>query len=143
MQGKEGQSVRIATAHRPCESLGASTAFHQQARGLSKTDDHRNPLDAFLQDLAQAIKAWKEAGDHIIIGMDANKDVRNGEVNMMFEGLGLREAMLDKHKDKSPRQHKTGIPNVNQSTACGSPHVCSLALEDVYLSATPAHLITE
>jgi hypothetical protein len=102
IQGKEGQSVRIATAYRPCESPGASTVFHQQARGLSKTDDHRNPLDAFLQDLAQAIKVWKEAGDHIIIGMDANEDVRNGEVNTMFEGLGLREAILDKHKDKSP-----------------------------------------
>jgi hypothetical protein len=75
--------------------------------------------------------------------MDANEDVRNGEVNTMFEGLGLREAILDKHKDKSPRQHKTGIPNVNQSTVCGSPHACSLALEVIYLSAMPAHPITE
>jgi hypothetical protein len=52
--------------------------------------------------LAQATKAWKEAGDHVAIGMDANEDVRNGEVNTMFKGLGLREATLDKHKDKSP-----------------------------------------
>jgi hypothetical protein len=30
LQGKEGHTVRIATAYRPCESPGASTVFHQQ-----------------------------------------------------------------------------------------------------------------
>ena len=102
IQGKEGHTVRIATAYRPWESPGASTVFHQQARGLSQTGDHRNPIEALLKDLTEAILVWKEAGDHIIIGMDANEDVRDGEVNTTFEGLGLREAILDKHKDKSP-----------------------------------------
>jgi hypothetical protein len=102
IQGKEGHTTRIATAYRPWESPGASTVFHQQARGLSKTGDHRNPIDALTQDLADAINEWKEAGDHIIIGMDANEDVRTGDINALFEGLGLREAILDKHKDKSP-----------------------------------------
>ena len=55
--------------------------FHQQARGLSKNDDHRNPVDALMEDLVNAIAEWKELGDHIIIGMDANEDVRTGTVN--------------------------------------------------------------
>jgi hypothetical protein len=94
--------VRIATAHRPWESAGASKVFHQQARGLSKKNDHRNPIDALMEDLTKAIKEWKELGDHIIIGMDANEDVRKGTVHTMFAELGLREAILDKHKDRSP-----------------------------------------
>jgi hypothetical protein len=102
IQGKEGHTTRIATTYRPWESPGASTVFHQQARGLSKKGDHRNPIDALKKDLAAAISEWKEAGDHIIIGMDANEDVRTGDINTLFEGLGLREAILDKHKDKSP-----------------------------------------
>jgi len=40
IQGKEGHTTRIATAYRPWESPGASTVFHQQARGLSKTGVH-------------------------------------------------------------------------------------------------------
>jgi hypothetical protein len=102
IQGKEGHTVRIATAYRPWESPGASTVFHQQARGLSNKGDHRNPIAALMEDLVQAISEWKESGDHIIIGMDANEDVRTGQVNTIFEDLGLREAMLDKHRDKSP-----------------------------------------
>ncbi len=62
IQGKEGHTTRIATAYRPWESPGASTVFHQQARGLSKTGDHRNSIDALTQDLADAINDWKEAG---------------------------------------------------------------------------------
>ena len=102
IQGKEGHTVRIATAYRPWESPGASTVFHQQARGLSKKGDHRNPIDALLEDLTKAIAEWKESGDHIIIGMDANEDVRHGTVNTQFARLGLREAILDKHSNKSP-----------------------------------------
>jgi hypothetical protein len=62
-------------AYCPCESPGASTVFHQQARGLSAHDDQRNPRDAMLEDLAEAIAQWQAAGDHIIAGMDANEDV--------------------------------------------------------------------
>jgi hypothetical protein len=98
----QGHTVRIATAYRPWDSPGASTVFHQQARGLSANNDHRNPITALLEDLTMAITEWNAAGDHIIIGMDANEDVRQGTVHDMFAALGLREGILDKHKDKSP-----------------------------------------
>jgi hypothetical protein len=102
IQGKEGHTVHIVTAYRPWESPGASTVFHQQARGLAQKNDYRNPIEALMEDLIQAIQEWKEMGDHIIIGIDANEDVRDGTVNGIFQKLGLREAMLDKHSDKSP-----------------------------------------
>jgi hypothetical protein len=34
--------------------------------------------------------------------MEANEDVRYGSIDLAFKGLGLREAILDKHSDKSP-----------------------------------------
>jgi hypothetical protein len=68
LQGKEGHTVRLVTAYRPCESPGASTVFHQQARGLSAHDDHRNPRDVMLEDLAEAIAQWQASGDQIIAG---------------------------------------------------------------------------
>jgi hypothetical protein len=56
-----------------------------------------------IQDLALAIDQWKEEGDHIILGMDANEDARDGTVNDALMKLGLREAILDRHQDKSPQ----------------------------------------
>ncbi len=41
-------------------------------------------------------------GDHVILAMDANEDVRFGEVNDTFSKAGLREIILDLHRDKSP-----------------------------------------
>jgi hypothetical protein len=66
-----------------------------------------------MEDLAQAIKEWKELGDHIIIGMDANQGVHKGTVHTIFEGLGLREAIFDKHSNKSPPQCKIGHQMAN------------------------------
>jgi hypothetical protein len=64
-----------------------------------------------LEDLAEAIAQWQAAGGHIIAGMDANEDIRNGLVNVTFSRLGLlREAILDRHKDKSPPATRTAIP---------------------------------
>jgi len=102
IQGKEGHTTRIATAYRPWESPGASTVFHQHARGLAQQDDHRNLINALIEDLHKAINAWKAVGDHIIIGMDANEDVWVGQFHDTFKRLGLREAILDRHSNQSP-----------------------------------------
>jgi len=102
IQGKEGHTTHNAMAYRPWESPGTSTVFHQQARGLAQQDDHRNPIDALIEDLHKAINAWKAVQDHIIIGMDANKDVRVRQVHNTFKRIRLREAILDRHSNQSP-----------------------------------------
>ncbi len=102
MEGKANLHVRLVTAYRPCESSGASTVFQQHSRALAKKGDFRNPRTAILEDLAEAIIEWKTLGDHVILAMDANEDVRFGEVNDTFSKAGLREIILDLHRDKSP-----------------------------------------
>ena len=102
IQGKEGHTTRIASAYRPCESDGAGSVFRQHQRVLSATGDHRHPLDAFCDDLSAEIINWKLDGDHLVIGMDANEDVRTGEINTSFRNLGLRDAILDLHAGSSP-----------------------------------------
>jgi hypothetical protein len=100
--GKEGHHVRILTLHRPCQSGGASAVFQQHARGLAAKGDTRNPRTAILQDVLMLVQTWKEMGDHVIIGMDANEDVRTGEVNDLLSAAGFREVILDLHSDLSP-----------------------------------------
>jgi hypothetical protein len=102
MTGKEGHNTRFVTVYRPCVGGGASTVFQQHARAMAAKDDFRNPRTAILQDVLSAIAEWKELGDHVILGMDANEDVRRGEVDDLFTAAGLREIILDLHSDASP-----------------------------------------
>jgi hypothetical protein len=101
-EGKEGHHVRYVTAYRPCESGGAGSVFQQHARSLGKTNDFRNPRTAILEDLVLAIRGWMQSGDHIILGMDANEDVRMGDVYSSLSQVGLREVILKLHSDSSP-----------------------------------------
>jgi hypothetical protein len=100
--GKEGHHVRYVTAYRPCESGGAGSVFQQQVRALGKNDDFRNPRTALLEDLTSAIAEWKQEGDHIILGMDANEDVRSGEVDSFLKKVGMREVIIELHREVSP-----------------------------------------
>jgi hypothetical protein len=43
-----------------------------------------------------------DEGDQLIIGIDANKDVRTGATAEFFQTLRMREAILDKHSQSSP-----------------------------------------
>jgi hypothetical protein len=43
-----------------------------------RTYDHdTNPRQALYEDLFAEAQEWKNAGDHLIIGINANKDVRS------------------------------------------------------------------
>jgi hypothetical protein len=102
IQGREGHTTRIVSAYRPCRSNGASTVFHQHCQILSSKGDHRDPLEAFLQDILLALETWQSTGDHLVIGMDVNEDVRTGPISKALAELGLREAILDAHSEQSP-----------------------------------------
>jgi hypothetical protein len=102
LQGKEGHTTRIVSAYRPCQSDGAGSVFRQHQRIFSSRGDFGTPLDAFLQDLTADIQVWKDAGDHLVIGMDANEDVRTGDIGIAFHTLGLKEAILALHSERNP-----------------------------------------
>jgi hypothetical protein len=53
-------------------------------------------------DLRQEDARWKELGNHIIVGLDANKDVRHGDTTVMFQDMEMGELILQSHSTKSP-----------------------------------------
>ena len=89
--GKAGIKTRIVTGYRPFEdktgNTGAVFSQHEQyfkdsegsLIGPSKTK-HRNPRDAFLEDLDADMVKWLEAGEQIILAMDANENIRTEEM---------------------------------------------------------------
>ena len=47
------------------------------------------PRQAFITNLENRIRAWQTLGYEIVMGLDANEDVHNGEVTAMFARVNM------------------------------------------------------
>jgi hypothetical protein len=94
-QGKHGISLRVVSAYRPNGpgTGGGYTVFAQHVRYLSDNNDIRDPRSAFIEDLETQLQSWIAQGDQIVVGIDANDDLRNGTVNAMFVRIGMHDAI--------------------------------------------------
>jgi len=98
LSGKKGHQTRIVSVHNPIGmSQGALSVNRQQTCRLRTIDDTRTPRDALIEDLWKAVKQWIEDGEHLIIGMDTNEDVRTGKLTKMLQEQDLHNAILSKH----------------------------------------------
>ena len=112
-QGKHELSLRVITAYRPGTTAGAHTVFSQQRSYFDNLDDERHPRESMLQELCEAIKEWQEEGDRIILLMDANENVSNDHMTEIFDALGMKEVILDRHQesqDLQPTYHRGSEP---------------------------------
>jgi hypothetical protein len=76
MEGRQGHHLRVVSAYRPVKSIGPGTVYSQHERYFqSQSIRHGDPRQIFYRDLLEEVNTWKQQGDHIIIGMDANKDI--------------------------------------------------------------------
>ena len=81
---------------------GPETVNQQHQRYLTTKKRNNEPREALYKDLFEEILLWKEEGNQLIIGMDANEDVRTGATAEFFLAAGMQEAILDWHKESSP-----------------------------------------
>ena len=91
LEGKSHHHLRIVSAYRPVDSTGPGTVYEQHLRFFATKFRRINPRTAFYEDLFEEITKWKEAGDHLIIGIDANEDVRTG---LTFETFRIFSKLL-------------------------------------------------
>ena len=98
--GRNKTRLRVISGYRPNPDTTDSpgSVYSQQERRLHATGDDRNPRRAFIKDLEQKLEGWMEEGNLILIGMDANDNVRTGDVNTMLRTRGL----LDVHAAQHP-----------------------------------------
>ena len=102
LQGRNGIRVRIITVSRPCDTPGATTVFQQQNRYLRRHNSKFEPQEALYDDLFKACSNWLMDGDQLIVGIDANEDIRTGQTAEFFNNLGMQEAILTRHATRSP-----------------------------------------
>ena len=102
LQGKDNLNLRLIAAYRPCKNKkGEESVWNQHQRYWHTERRPVEPIQAFDEDLHALLLTWKDAGDQIILGMDANEDVRTGPLSMSLRSLNLEELITSLHSDKS------------------------------------------
>ena len=76
--------------------------WNQQKIHFEAKDDDRCLRAIFNDDMLKEICNWKEEGDQIVIGIDANEDVRTGKLAKAFRDIGLIELCTESHGQNGP-----------------------------------------
>ena len=88
------------------------------------------PRQAFLDDIAQALKKFYEQGDHVILFMDANEPLLykiDNPVETSFAPFMIKDIILSKHdRSRAPSTYERGSKPIDGifTTAALSPSIC-------------------
>jgi hypothetical protein len=102
VEGKGSHSTRYVAAYMPCKSRGDNTVYTQHQEHFRRQGSDREPRQAFLEDFHSALTSWTNNGEQVVICMDANEDVREGEVASMFRSVGFEEQITSTHGTNEP-----------------------------------------
>ena len=109
--GRNQTKLRIISRYRPNPDVANRTGlvYYQHERYLRSIQDDRNPRRAFVSDLKKELEKWSNEGNLFIIGIDANDNVRTGDVNAMLRSIGL----VDVHHSQHPHLQPASTCNKN------------------------------
>jgi hypothetical protein len=97
-------------------------AQHEQHFHCLARRQDEEPRSAFYTNLLAEVTAWKAQGDQIVIGINANKDIRHGGTAKIFADMDMREVITDAHRHRDPPA--TYDKNTSHSPIDGSlPHL--------------------
>ncbi len=112
-RGKDNQTLQIITAYRPNPPSGPFTVYAQHNAYFNSTGKPMCPREAFLQDLCHDIGLFLEAGDHIILLIDGNSNMKQSDLKSALTSCSLHEVILAKHGTEGPstfRRNNTNNP---------------------------------
>ena len=95
IKGKAGESAVFVSAYCPCQSKkGMDTVWNQHVQYyqherllVEKPDVH----SLFTADRCRALGNLRDFGHHVVFGMDANNDIRDGVVTSALLRLELKK----------------------------------------------------
>jgi hypothetical protein len=102
INGRQDYNVRYVCAYNPNANGNLEGNWMQQERYFKGIGNYQNPLDILQTDLCRALDTWLAAGEHIVLMLDANQDIRTDKLGRAFQSLGLKEAIISKHIDFHP-----------------------------------------
>ena len=98
-RGKNDLTLRVFSAYRPTLSTGGTQTAYSQQKWYYQTQLNQNPCPrtTMIDDLCTQIQEAMQQGDQIIVAIDANDDLRAGEVQQKLSHCGLVDINLFKH----------------------------------------------
>ncbi len=98
----DGVQTRIICGYNPCGNRRTDSSIsyqqHQQYLIQQKRDAVTCPRTKFQDDLISLLRTWREAGDRIVVCLDANKNIYTKSIGKALteeEGLGMKEVVVD------------------------------------------------
>ena len=115
VEGEPGCRTRIVTAYAPTGSEASEEASYwkQSQRYIKKEGLKTNPKKMFREDLCKALTNWREAGDRIVLMIDANENVTDHILARMLAKIGLREAVHMRTNGPGPKTHVRGSESID------------------------------
>jgi hypothetical protein len=111
-KGKGSQTLKIIVAYRPNPPQGPFTVYDQQNAYFNTLGRDICPRQAFLLVLIKAINSGLEKGDHILLMMDGNSNMKNSDIVTALQRISLQEIILQCHGLLGPATHKRNSSNV-------------------------------
>jgi hypothetical protein len=104
LQGRHGNVARLISVYVPClssRSSGDLTVINQHRRYCASHNIDVCPRQLLLDDLRSALLAWRQAGERLIVFMDANENMLRGPFSDMLSSpdLQMHEATFHRHPD--------------------------------------------
>jgi len=102
--------------------------------------DHRNPREAFAQDLCKDMKESLAQQENIILLLDGNSDMRHSPLALALSKCSLSEIILGKHGLEGPSTYQRNQTRTPIDGIWASPRTSMLAggyldYEQIFLAA--------
>jgi hypothetical protein len=109
IHGKHNRVIKIIAAYRCIKNYhGALSVWNQQRYLLDLQNCTEDPIDKFVKDLIMLIGQSLDAGEHVVLGIDVNKDVCTGTFQGKMKELGLFDICVHKHGIDAPPTYARG-----------------------------------
>jgi hypothetical protein len=109
LRGKNNIHIRIISAYRCVRNIyGPLSVWNQQRYLLDMQNIPNDPIDEFDRQLINYIKESLESGDHIVLGIDMNDDIRTSAFSKALQQQGLVDICTTKHGNNAPPTYARG-----------------------------------
>ena len=91
LEGEPNHRTRVVTGYQPVKAKpkGLETVYQQYVRYIQREGLNTTPWELFQSDLLSQLRQWRRQGDRIILYLDANEHVMDGQLNKALQGPGL------------------------------------------------------
>lgn len=120
-KGKGNHTLTILVAYRPNPPQGPHTVYTQHNAYFHSINRNICPRRAFVVDLIEELIRIKEQGDHILLLIDGNSNMKNSDLASAVTQSHLKEMILDRHGTSGPATHKRNSTSTPTDGIWASP----------------------